>query len=267
MAISASRNAVTRQERVRIGHVDVDALEQAELMDRLDAMVQSGDGHFVCFCESNLCVHASLDASVREALQRASLVLPDGVGMTAGARLFGERLPSRLPGPSVMLDYLRHSAHSGRRHFFYGGSTGVAEELADRLSRQIPGLQVVGTFSPPFRTLSPGELQDVKNRIESAGTEVLWVALGAPKQEKWMAENVHRIRVPLMLGVGAAFDFHTGRQKWAPRWIRKAGMEWLYRALTGGRRLLARNARCELKFTSLIARQVLTPTRGQSRAA
>jgi N-acetylglucosaminyldiphosphoundecaprenol N-acetyl-beta-D-mannosaminyltransferase len=267
MTADTRQYEATPAERIRIGRVDVDAPTPEELNDRLDALITSGRRHYVCFCEAHLCVRASLDPALNRAVRGASLVIPDGVAMTAGARLIGRRFPARLPGPSVMLQYLRHSVPSGKRHFFYGGSEGVAEQLADGMAWRFPGLQVAGTFSPPFRSLTPVEFDRVRHRIESAGTDVLWVGLGAPKQERWMARNIHRLNVPLMLGVGAAFDFHTGRQKWAPRWIRRAGLEWLYRAVTGGRRVLVRNVSYELKFTGLIFRQALAPARGQRRRA
>ena len=125
------------------------------------------------------------------------------------------------------------------------------------LREKMPDLLVAGTYSPPFRPLAREEEMEVKNRIEESGADILWVGLGAPKQEKWMAEHIEKISVPLMLGVGAAFDFHSGNRKWAPAWIRKIGMEWFYRMLTGGRRVFFRNAKFESAFTCLIIKQAI----------
>jgi len=225
------------------------------LMPRLDAMAATGGFHYVCFCEAHLCVRAAREPEVANALERASLVLPDGVSMVLGARLAGLRLPRRLTGPAVLLEYCRHGVALGKRHFFYGGAEGVADTLATRLKTMIPSLQVAGTFSPPFREMTAQEEALVKRTIEASRSDVLWVGLGAPKQELWMAAHVGRLRVPLMMGVGAAFDFHSGLRKWAPAWVRKAGMEWLYRMLTGGRRVFVRNARYDAMMLWMLVGQ------------
>lgn len=213
--------------------------------------------HYVCFCEANLCVQATKDLEVRRILHDASLVLPDGVSMTLGGRLLGKPFPDRLPGPTVMLEYCRFCAPYGARHFFYGGPEGVARKVADNLTGMIPNLQVAGTYSPPFRPLNQTEEFEVKEMIERSKADVLWISLGAPKQEKWMAEHLHQIDVPLMLGVGAAFDFHSGNKKWAPQWIRKIGLEWVYRMFTGGRRVFIRNAKQESTFTLILTMQFI----------
>jgi len=221
----------------------------------------------VCLTDAFQCVYATQDSKLRAIHARASLVLPDGVGLTAGARLLGKRFPARLPGPVVMLTYCEHGLPRGRRHFFYGGAEGVAGRLKEKLQHRLPGLEVAGTYSPPFRPLTPAEEADVKQRIEDSGAEVLWVGLGAPKQEHWMADHVGKIDVSLMLGVGAAFDFHSGHRKWAPACIRKAGLEWVYRMCTGGRRIIRRNAKYDTWFLLMVLKQALTRGAGRRRRA
>jgi N-acetylglucosaminyldiphosphoundecaprenol N-acetyl-beta-D-mannosaminyltransferase len=247
----------TARPRVRIGGAGVDVVSRWELPAGLDELIESGSAHYVCFCEAHLCVRATREPDLRRVLDRASLVLPDGVSMTLGARLIGRRLPDRLPGPSVMLEYCRHGLSKGRRHFFYGGAEGVGAALAARLRERFPGLEVAGTFAPPFRPLTRAEEAEVGRRIDAARPDVLWVGLGAPKQEHWMAEHVGRLDVPLMLGVGAAFDFHSGRRPWAPWWVRRLGLEWAYRAATGGGRVLLRNAEHDARMVGILAGQVL----------
>ncbi len=247
--------------RVRIGQVIVDGISLSLLMQRLDEMVNSQGSHYVCFCEGHLCVRASLEPTLMDILTKASLVLPDGVSMTLGAQLIGQKLPDRLPGPLVMLEYCKYAVSKGRKHFFYGGEKGVAELVSDRLKKKISGLNVVGTYSPPFRPLTNKEENNVKNMIEESGAEVLWVGLGAPKQEHWIAEHCGKIDVPLMLGVGAAFDFHSGNRKWAPVWIRKVGLEWMYRMFTGGKRVFLRNAKYDMLIMWVLARQALARLR------
>jgi N-acetylglucosaminyldiphosphoundecaprenol N-acetyl-beta-D-mannosaminyltransferase len=243
------------RDRVRVGGAMVDVISLAEALTQFDRMIASGGHHYACFCEAHLCVRSARDPAVREALERASLTLPDGVAATWGARLLGRKLPDRLPGPMMLLELCRHGVAKGYRHFFYGGAEGVADRLAQRLTAMFPGLRVAGTYTPPFRALSEPEEQDVARMIEQSGASVLWVALGAPRQELWVAEHCGRINVPLMLAVGAAFDFHSGNRKWAPRWIRAVGAEWIYRMLTGGRRVFMRNLVNESQFTWIILNQ------------
>jgi len=142
-----------------------------------------------------------------------------------------------------MFEYCRHGLQKGRKHFFYGGAEGIAELLKAKLTEQFPNLIVAGTYCPPFRKLTDEEEEDVKRRIEESGAEMVWVGLGAPKQDIWMAEHVGKINVPLMVAVGAAFNYLTGLQSRAPLWVQKIGMEWLYRMLTQGRRVIFRNAK------------------------
>ena len=236
----SNRNSHIASTRIHIGGAPVDSISLSSLFPHLDQLVEDGNPHYVCFCEAHLCVRATYEREIRHVLEEASLVLPDGVSMTLGSRLLGKKLPERLPGPLVMLEYCRHGVENDLRHFFYGGADGVADRLAAKLHLQIPGIRIVGTYSPPFKPLTQEEDQAIKNRIEQSKADVLWLGLGAPKQERWMAEHVGKINVPLMLGVGAAFDFHSGNQKWAPTWIRKLGLEWLYRAILEPRRIAPR---------------------------
>lgn len=244
-------------KRVRIGGTPVDLISINDLFEKLDQFVLVGKSHYVCFCDAHLCVRAHKERHIKDIMDNASLVLPDGVSMTIGARLLGKNVPDRLPGPVVMIKYCEHGVRSGLKHFFYGGGPGIAEKLAENLHRKIPGLNVAGTFSPPFRPLSESEEIEVKEIIEKSKTDVLWIGLGAPKQELWMAEHVGKINVPLMMGVGAAFDFHSGNIKWAPLWIRKSGLEWVYRMFTGGKRVFIRNAKFESLYTYIILKQVV----------
>lgn len=261
----SSRDNHSTSMRICIGGALIDSISLSSLLPRLDELVGDGKTHYVCFCEAHLCVCATFEREVRRTLEKASLVLPDGVSMTLGARLMGDRLPDRLPGPLVMLEYCRHGVEKGIRHFFYGGADGVAERLTIKLQQQIPGIRIAGTYSPPFRHLTEKEEREVKELIETSGADVLWVGLGAPKQERWMFDHVGKIKVPLTLGVGAAFDFHSGVRKRAPMWVRKAGLEWVYRMFTGGRRVFWRNAKFESLFTLIIAKQIILKLLGWRR--
>lgn len=251
-------NTHSQWRQVRIGGVVLDGISLTLLMQRLDEMVESGGPHCVCFCDAHLCVRATQEPKICDILSKASLVLPDGVSMILGSKLMGYELPGRLTGPLVMIEYCKYGVSKGRKHFFLGGENGVPERLSQSLKEKIPGLNVVGMFSPPFRLLTDVEMDNVKRMIEESGADVLWVGLGAPKQEQWMAEHLGKIRVPLMLGVGAAFDFHSGNRKWAPLWIRKIGMEWIYRMLTGGKRVFLRNVKCVTLIVWIVLKQAIS---------
>lgn len=150
----------------------------------------------------------------------------------------------RVPGPNFMLAACAHGVLRGWRHFFYGSKVDTLQLLTTNLRERFPGIQIAGSFSPPFRALTIAEELTVKKTIESVSPHFLWVGLGGPKQEFWMAEHVGKIRVPIMLGVGAAFDFYAGTRPWAPVWVQRAGLTWLFRMATGGRRTMLRNCRC-----------------------
>ncbi|MCM0081383.1 WecB/TagA/CpsF family glycosyltransferase [Geomonas sp. Red32] len=240
-------------KRIPVCGLGIDSLTLNELMPLLDRMVESSNGSYVSFVDGNLFARALQDPTIVEVLSNATMALPDGAMLMVASRLLGEPLAQRLVGPNVLLSYLRHAAPLGRRHFLYGGAPGIAELMKEKLTAEIPGLRVVGTYCPPFRPLTEEEEGEVKRMIEESGAEVIWVGLGAPKQDIWMAEHVGRIQVPLMLGVGAAFDYLSGTKKRAPLIVQRLGMEWLHRMCTQGGRIFWRNAKSlPLSFYSVV---------------
>jgi N-acetylglucosaminyldiphosphoundecaprenol N-acetyl-beta-D-mannosaminyltransferase len=251
-----SMNSSTQKKKVRIGNVGIDFMPLPLLMKSLDNMADDGDSHYVCFCDLKLWSSAMTDESTCRVLNEASIVLPDGIFVTRWARFKGQRDCRRLPGPFVMLEYCRHSVKKGRKHFLYGGPKGVADLLAEDLKQRFPGIQIAGHYCPPFRPLTPEEEIEVKNRIEASKADVLWVGLGAPKQERWMAAHIDRINVPLMLGVGAAFDFHSGKRKRAPEFVQKIGLEWLFCTCTGGRKIFLRNMKYVFLMGYILLKQI-----------
>jgi N-acetylglucosaminyldiphosphoundecaprenol N-acetyl-beta-D-mannosaminyltransferase len=153
-----------------------------------------------------------------------------------------------------MLDVCRASVPRGIRHFLYGGKEGTAQELSHCLQARFPGLKIVGCYEPPFRPLNSREEAELAGQVAAARPDILWVGLSTPSQERFMAEYLPRLDVTLMLGVGAAFDIHTGRAKQAPRWVQKAGFQWLFRLCHEPRRLWRRNLR-NFRFIPLAAAQ------------
>jgi N-acetylglucosaminyldiphosphoundecaprenol N-acetyl-beta-D-mannosaminyltransferase len=173
------------------------------------------------------------------------------------SRLQGFHHVERVYGPDLMLALCERLAAKGYRHFFYGGAEGVPEQLASVLQKRFPGLQVAGTFSPPFRSLTADEDDRIVQMINAAAPDIVWVGLSTPKQERWMAGHRERLTAPVLIGVGAAFDFLTGRKPQAPRWMQRAGLEWLFRLLTEPRRLWRRYLINNPLFVALVVLQAL----------
>jgi N-acetylglucosaminyldiphosphoundecaprenol N-acetyl-beta-D-mannosaminyltransferase len=183
---------------------------------------------------------AQRSPAVREALKGADLVVADGMPLVWLGRFHGFPMKRRVYGPELMLEFCNRTASDRLRHYFCGGAEGVPERLGQILSERFPGLVVAGACSPPFRDLTPREAEEICARINAARPDVLWVGMSTPKQELFMHRMAPRLEVPVMVGVGAAFDFHTGRVRQAPVWMRENGLEWLWRLGMEPRRLWRR---------------------------
>lgn len=174
--------------------------------------------------------HALRDPAHFQYIRAAQHSLCDGVGVIVAGWFWGLRI-KRYNGPIFQLDCTARGVQEGWRHFFVGGKEGVADEMVRRLSAQYPGFQCVGTYAPPFRALTPEEDAALVDRINAANPDIVWVGLGLLKQEKWIAAHADRISAPWMVGVGAAFDYHSGAVPWAPPFLRAIGLEWLFRLI------------------------------------
>jgi N-acetylglucosaminyldiphosphoundecaprenol N-acetyl-beta-D-mannosaminyltransferase len=185
-------------------------------------------------------IEAQRDHRFKAILNRAFMVTPDGMPTVWVGRVQGHRHMDRVYGPDMMIEVCRRSVGKGYTHFLYGGNEGVAQDLAKALRARFPGIRIVGTYTPPFRPLSRDEEVDLIAQIEEAKPDVFWVGLSTPKQERFMNALIGRLNVKVMIGVGAAFDIHTGRTKDAPLWMQKSGLHWLFRLLQEPRRLARR---------------------------
>jgi N-acetylglucosaminyldiphosphoundecaprenol N-acetyl-beta-D-mannosaminyltransferase len=154
----------------------------------------------------------------------------------------------RVYGPDLMLKVCREGVARNYRHFFYGGAEDVAEQLKQKLTERFPGLQVVGTHCPPFRKMTDDEDAALVAQINATNADIVWVGLSTPKQENWMSAHLGKLTAPVMIGVGAAFDFHAGLKKQAPGWMQKIGMEWLFRLVTEPGRLWKRYLKNNPRF-------------------
>ncbi len=234
-----------------------------DVLAAIEGWRQRSQRHYVCVSNPHSVMLARRDLEMLHAVRSAAVVVPDGVGIILAARLLGYRHQGRIPGPTFMLRLADAGRQYAYRHFFFGGKPGVAQALAERLGEHFPGLVVAGTMSPPFRPLSDEEDADIINRINATEPDVVWVGLGAPKQEKWMASHRGRIASAAMIGVGAAFDFHSGNKHRAPAWMRNWGLEWAYRTLENPVAMLPRRIN-EALFLLLIVRQAVR-VRGRGR--
>ncbi len=224
----------------------------------MDHLVTSRERGYVCVAPVHALMEAQDDEEMLAALRGATLVVPDGMPVVWAANLLGESLGDRVYGPELMLRFSAVCAERGHRVWLYGGrDQGSLAQLALALRRRFPGIEIVGGYSPPFRPLSAEEEDAVAEQINATGVDVVWVGIGVPKQEKWMARMRNRIDAPVMCGVGAAFDFHAGRISMAPAWMQRRGLEWVYRTAQEPRRLLGRYLRTNPRFVVALARQYL----------
>jgi N-acetylglucosaminyldiphosphoundecaprenol N-acetyl-beta-D-mannosaminyltransferase len=237
--------------RYNVLGVGVSALTLAGARDLIvGARGQRGLG-YVCLCTVHGLGEARKDPEFRRILNQSWLTTPDGMPVV----WMGPASVERVYGPDLMLAVCEAGRGSGLRHFFYGGNAGVAAELASRLSVRFPGLQVAGFFSPPFRDLSGEELGSLRSQVAAARPDIVWVGLGTPKQERFMAGQGMSLDTALLIGVGAAFDFHAGRVPQAPRWVQRCGLEWLFRLCVEPRRLARRYLTTNPLFIARVAAQ------------
>jgi len=238
--------------------VRLDAVQISDVIARMESWISHRErSHFIAVTNVHVLMEARHSPLFRTVLDSADLCVPDGMPLVWIGRSRGYPLKQRVYGPDLLLDFCRETNAKGYRHFFYGGAPGIPEALAAKLKCQFPMLEVAGTYSPPFRPLTPEEDARVVEMINRARADLLWVGLGCPKQESWMFEHRDCLNVPVLVGVGAAFDFHTGRSKQAPAWMREHGLEWLFRLLTEPRRLWRRYLIYGSQFVFFVALEML----------
>lgn len=230
-------------DRINILGVGVCPVSRAGALARIERWIATADRQYVCVSGIHGVMECQRDERLRAVHNDAGMVVPDGMPLVWLSRVWGAQEVERVYGPDLLLACCSRSMTAGYRHYFYGGAPGVPDLLIARLQARFPGLVVVGGYSPPFRPLTPDEDTEVIGRINAAGPDIVWVGLSTPKQERWMAEHRDRIRAPVLIGVGAAFDFHAGLKRQAPRWMQRSGLEWLFRLLAEPRRLWRRYLR------------------------
>jgi N-acetylglucosaminyldiphosphoundecaprenol N-acetyl-beta-D-mannosaminyltransferase len=237
--------------RVNILGVGVSALNMDLAMRETERLLDRGQDGYVCVTGVHGIMEAQADESFRDILNHSFLTTPDGMPTVWLGRIHGFKHMTRVYGPDYMLALCERSVARGYRHFLYGGKPGVAEELAAELTRRFPGLKIVGTYTPPFRPLTDSEENDLRLQLETSQADVLWCGLSTPKQERFMSAYSGRLPVKLMVGVGAAFDLLSGNLDEAPDWMKKSGLQWLYRLIKEPKRLWRRYLLNNPKFAWL----------------
>ena len=223
----------------------------------VDDWIRRREPNYVTVTGVHGVMESQKDMDLRKIHNRAGMVTPDGMPLVWLGRLNGRKDITRVYGPDLMLAICKQSTTAGYRHYFYGGNEGVPEILKAKLVQRFPGLNVVGTYSPPFRQLTEEEDKGVVDMINAAEPDIVWVGLSTPKQERWMAQHRDRLNAPVLIGVGAAFDFNADLKKRAPRWMQRNGLEWFFRLCSEPRRLWRRYLWANTFFLLFLAASAL----------
>lgn len=218
-------------------------------------------GHYICVSNVHTTVTAYRDLQYRAVQNGAVMNIPDGKPLSIVQHMGGEKEAGRVPGPDLMPELFRLSEEKGYRNYFYGSTQETLDALKKKLSERYPQMNIVGMYSPPFRPMTEEEDREAVERINAAKPDFIWVGLGAPKQERWMAEHDGRV-CGVMLGVGAGFDFHAGTVKRAPKWVQEICMEWLYRIGQDPKRLLVRYLDTNFSFVFDLIKEGMRGKRG-----
>lgn len=241
--------------RVDVLGVPVSATTMAKALDRVEGWITTRDKHFATFTGVHGVMESQNDPELLRIHQDAGMVAPDGMPMVWSSRLAGVKDVTRVYGPDFLLAMSERASTKGYSSFFYGGNEGIADQLAASLSERFPGLPVAGTWCPPFRPLTDDEVAEVVAMINGSGADMVWVGLSTPKQERWMSQFLPLLDVPVLLGVGAAFDIHSGNLRQAPPRLQKMGLEWAYRLAMEPKRLWRRYFYNNPRFVWALARR------------
>ena len=244
------------RETMPVLQASIDAVSWDAALSRIAAWAAKRESRYVCICNAHSVVTAGQDPAFGRVVAQADMATPDGAPVAWMIRKLGFKNQQRINGPDLMWKYCAQAAQRGESIYLYGGTPDTLLALQARLAQEFPGLTVAGAFSPPFRTATAAEDADAVERINASGAGTVWVSLGCPKQELWMAAHRGRIHA-VMIGVGAAFDYHAGTIQRAPLWMQHAGLEWLHRLASEPRRLWKRYLVTNTLFVLGAARQLM----------
>ena len=249
-----------RSPQIHVLDVRIDAVNLQQAVAAIGQLIDRRSSSYVCLAAVHSLLSCEGDQGLLQVFNESALTLPDGMPLVWLCNASGHSHVSRVYGPDLVLEVCREGVGGQLRHFFLGGEDGVPEALTKSLTNQFPGLIVAGTYSPPFRPLTAREDSDLVSRINDSQPDILWVGLGTGKQELWMADHRGVIEAPVMIAVGAAFDFLSGNKRQAPAIMRNSGLEWLFRLLTEPKRLWPRYREYP-RFLGLLLRETIRQQR------
>jgi N-acetylglucosaminyldiphosphoundecaprenol N-acetyl-beta-D-mannosaminyltransferase len=235
----------------------ISAITLYDAVRLIDSWIAQREKRYINVCTTHTVLECYDSPLLADVINNAGLATPDGMPLVWLGKLYKQTI-GRVYGPDLMLALCEQGQQVPYRHFFYGGAPGVPDALANSLRSRFPGLQVAGAYSPPFRSLTEAEERDVATTINTSDPDIVWVGLGTPKQDYWVARFRPLLSAPVLIAVGAAFDFHSGRVRQAPRWMQRSGLEWLFRLSQDPRRLWKRYVLGNPRFVYLVLKQFIT---------
>ncbi len=252
--------------RPQVLGVPVSALTMGEALATIDRWIATGERNYICTLDVHALMESQSAPDIRDIYRSASMVTPDGMPLVWLLRHMGYRSADRICGPDLMPAVFLHSESRGYRHFLYGSTETTLSRLEENLRRNFPGASIVGRLSPPFRALTASETREIDLLVNAAAADIVWVGLGAPKQDRWMAAHRSALEAPVLIGVGAAFDMISGTVARAPRFLQQTGCEWVFRLAQEPGRLWRRYLESNSRFVRMLVEERLRPTRHQGDA-
>ena len=252
--------------RPQVLGVPVSVLTLNEALTTIDQWIAQGEPNYVCTLDVHALMESQSTPDVRNIYRSAAMVTPDGMPLVWLLHRSGYPAADRICGPDLMPAVFRHSQGRGYRHFLYGSSETTLSLLQEKLGHNFPGARIVGCYSPPYRALTREEEREVDRAVNAADPDIVWVGLGAPKQDRWMAAHRPALKAPVLIGVGAAFDMLAGRVTRAPRFLQRTGCEWMFRIAQEPRRLSRRYLESNSKFAMMLIGEKLGLTKHQADA-
>ena len=246
--------------------VRVSVLSMDDVLKTIDEWIAHGDRNYICTADVHALMECQDEPDVQRAYNGAAMVTPDGMPLVWLLQVKGHRLATRVCGPDLMPAVLAHSEARGYRHFFYGSSDSTLAQLQQQLKRRYPRARIAGAYSPPFRPLTAVEEADINRVINAAKPDIVWVGLGAPKQDRWMAAHRAALDASALIGVGAAFDMLAGTVRRAPPILRQAGFEWMFRIVQEPGRLWRRYFTSNSRFAMMLIGETMRLFKRQLRA-
>jgi len=239
-------------DSIKILGVNVSAVNLDIACRMIDQFIRRKSKSYICIAPVSTIISCQEDDDYKEVINEADMVTPDGMPLVWIARMRGYKDVRRTYGPDLMLAVLNDGQKKNYRHFLYGATPETLDKLMTALKEKFPAINIAGHYAPPFRSFNEGEDQIIVDMINQSNSDILWVGLGSPKQDFWMQRHRDKINVPVIMGVGAAFDFLSGQKKQAPRWMQRSGLEWLFRLVQEPGRLWKRYLLGNSKFMWLL---------------